>query len=95
MKVCIGSKNKTKIDAIKEALALYDEYKGAEIVGVGAESGVADQPLSLAEIMKGAHNRAKGSFDKEYIFSVGIESGLMKVPRTVSGYMGYNSSCNI
>ena len=86
MKVCVGSKNQTKIDAIKEALLLYDEYKDAEIVGVGVESGVSDQPMSLSVIMKGSHNRAKRAF-QECDLGVGVESGLMRVPQTESGYM--------
>ena len=86
MKVCVGSKNKTKIDAVKEALLLYDEYKGAKVVGVDVLSGVPEQPMSLSEIMRGSHNRAKRAFVNCDI-SVGVESGLMKVPRTESGYM--------
>ena len=86
MKICVGSKNKAKLAAVKEALLLYDEYKNAEVAGKDVDSGVSEQPLSLGEIMKGSHTRAKGAFE-DCVLSVGIESGLMKVPRTDSGYM--------
>ena len=84
IKVCVGSKNNTKVQAIQEGLQLYDEYKDAEVVGVSVESGVSDQPLSLDETIQGSHNRAKNSFS-ECVLSVGIESGLMQVPQV--GYM--------
>ncbi len=86
MKVFVGSKNTTKIDAIKEALLLYDEYKNADVSGVDVDSGVSDQPMSLNEIILGSHNRAKSSFS-DCVISVGIESGLVEVPLIDSGYM--------
>ncbi len=49
-------------------------------------SGVSDQPKSLEETIEGAKNRArKAHNDCDYSF--GIESGLMAVPHTKSGYM--------
>ena len=42
--------------------------------------------MSLDETIKGAINRAQGSFNNCQ-YSVGLESGLMTVPYTKSGYM--------
>lgn len=88
MKIKIGSTNPTKVDALKETLAQYDFLASAEVKGISVESGVSNQPKSLEETIRGAINRAKAAFiDCKY--SVGIESGLMKVPHTKTGYMDF------
>ena len=88
MKIKVGSTNEVKIGAVREALALYSGFANAEVLGVAAASLVSDQPKSLEETMQGAMNRAKGAFaDCEYSF--GIESGLMRVPNTKTGFMDF------
>ena len=90
MKINIGSKNKAKVDALKEILKEYPDFLNAEIISKDVGTGVADQPKSLDETIKGAMNRAKNCFDNcEY--SVGLESGLMKVPETKTGYMDFTA----
>ncbi len=86
MKIIIGTKNSTKITAVKEIISDYDFLKNAEVGGTETESGIADQPKSLEETIRGAQNRAKNVFEN-CNYSLGIESGLMKVPETKSGYM--------
>ncbi len=86
MKVKVGSKNKVKVAAVKEALSLYEDFADAEVKGSAVPSLVSEQPKSLEEILKGAQNRARGAFISCNM-SVGIESGLMEVPRSHSGYM--------
>lgn len=86
MKVNIGSKNKQKIDALEEILKEYPDFFNAEVVSKEVGSDVSDQPKSLEETIRGAKNRAKNSFDN-CRYSFGLESGLMKVPETKSGYM--------
>lgn len=49
-------------------------------------SSVSNQPKSLDETVRGAMNRALGSF-VDCSYSFGIESGLMAVPNTKSGFM--------
>ena len=86
LKINVGSLNKAKLEAVKEILSDYEHLKGASVNGIEVDSGVADQPLTIDESIKGAINRAKGSFvDCDY--SIGLESGLMKIPHTKSGYM--------
>ena len=47
---------------------------------------VANQPKTLEETIEGAINRARNAFiDCNY--SIGLESGLIKIPNTKSGYM--------
>ena len=86
MHIKVGTRNRAKLEAVAEMLAEYPHLKDATIEGVEVSSGVSNQPLSLEETVTGAENRAKAAFaDCDY--SVGIESGLMNVPRTKSGYM--------
>ncbi|PIT93904.1 inosine/xanthosine triphosphatase [Candidatus Falkowbacteria bacterium CG10_big_fil_rev_8_21_14_0_10_43_11] len=86
MKIIVGSTNPVKIDAVREIIKEYDFLAGAEVSGVKVASEISEQPLSLEEIIQGAINRAKKAWqDCEY--SVGIESGLMSVPKTKTGYM--------
>jgi inosine/xanthosine triphosphatase len=86
MKIHIGSKNQIKIKAVEELLRDYPHLKDAEIFSFGATSGVSDQPKSLDESVRGAMNRAKEVF-RGSTYSLGIESGLMSVPNTKSGFM--------
>jgi len=86
MKINVGSKNEVKVSALKELLAEYDFLAGAEVGAVDAPSEVSKQPKSLEETITGAINRARYSFN-DCDLSCGIESGLMRVPSTKSGYM--------
>lgn len=86
IKIKVGSKNQAKVAAVEELLSDYPHLSGAEVVDVGSSSQVSDQPLSLEETVRGAINRAQNCFG-ECDYSVGIESGLMKVPGSKSGYM--------
>lgn len=86
MKIKVGTKNKSKIDSVIEIVQEYPHLSDSEVEGVNIESGVSDQPKSLDETINGAMNRAKGVFiDCDY--SIGIESGMMSVPMSKSGYM--------
>ncbi|MDP3999017.1 MAG: inosine/xanthosine triphosphatase [bacterium] len=90
MKVKVGSTNNAKVSAVKEILVSYKDFAQAEVLGVKTESGVSDQPKSLEETLTGAMNRAKSAFlDCDYSF--GIESGLMAVPFTKTGYMDFTA----
>jgi inosine/xanthosine triphosphatase len=86
MKINIGSQNKSKVDAVKEILLDYPHLADAEVVMMSTESGVANQPKSLEETMRGAMNRAKGAWN-DCDYSIGLESGLMHVPMSKTGYM--------
>ncbi len=88
MRINIGSKNPTKIAALKETIAAYDFLAGAEITTHEAQSGVSPQPKSMEETITGATNRAKAAF-ADCAYSIGIESGLMHVPQAKSGYMDF------
>jgi inosine/xanthosine triphosphatase len=82
----VGSKNQVKVSAVEEILQDYPHLKDAVVEGVEVSSGISDQPMTLEEIVDGARNRAIGAFI-DCTYSFGIESGLMAVPHTKSGYM--------
>lgn len=86
MKINIASKNPTKVDAVKELILEYPHLKNADVFSVEAPSNVSDQPKSLEETVQGATNRARTVF-KDCDYSFGIESGLIAVPGTKSGFM--------
>ncbi len=86
MKVNIGSKNITKVEAVEEALRDFSEFVSAEVVSVDVDSGVHKQPKSMEQTIQGAMNRARNAFN-DCDLSFGLESGLIVVPNTKSGYM--------
>ncbi len=86
MKIGIGSKNKTKVNAVVELLKDYPMFNGAEIEGVDVAIDEFGHPKSLKETVEGAIGRAKEAF-KGHDYGFGIEGGLMEVPYSKSGYM--------
>jgi inosine/xanthosine triphosphatase len=82
MRVLVGSLNKVKLEAVKEAFARY--FPGVEVTGVGIESGVPGQPVD-EQTFEGARNRAlklqeinrKQGLDSR--FCVGIEGGVLEL----------------
>ncbi|MBI4098724.1 MAG: inosine/xanthosine triphosphatase [Candidatus Magasanikbacteria bacterium] len=86
MLIIVGSKNPVKIAAVREIIADYPLIAGATVEGVAVDSGVTDQPITLEATIDGAINRAKAAF-KDCHYSFGIESGIMPVPHTKTGYM--------
>ncbi len=62
MKIIISTENKAKIQAIEEVLhQVWDDF---EIVSEKFPSGISEQPLSEAEGIKGAINRAENAKQK-------------------------------
>ena len=85
MKVIVGSLNPVKLKATRNILEkIYGEI---DISSTDVDSGVPDQPFGLDETIKGAVNRAKNSYSVDMDLSVGIESGLMETPNTITGYI--------
>lgn len=86
MQFAVGSTNKAKVSAVVEILKDYPHLAHAGVTSLKTDSGVSDQPKSLEETVEGATNRARAAKgDADY--GIGIESGLIAVPKTKSGYM--------
>jgi inosine/xanthosine triphosphatase len=86
MNIHVASTNKAKVRAVEEAVKDYDIFKEAIVKSVDVSSGVSDQPKSLDETVQGAQSRAQNAFGG-CDYSFGIESGLMAVPETKTGFM--------
>ncbi|MCJ7827592.1 inosine/xanthosine triphosphatase, partial [Patescibacteria group bacterium] len=78
-KVAVGSGNPVKLGCTQKAFTSYWSGKKFEFVAEGVRSGVADQPMSDEECIKGAKHRAKKVLEKmKADFGVGIEGGIIK-----------------
>lgn len=86
MIVNIGSKNPNKLNAVKEAFLLFEPFQKAHFESVNANSEISNQPVGFEETITGALNRSKNAFTG-CTFSVGLESGLVPIPMTRTGYM--------
>lgn len=86
MRINIGTISPVKVRAVKDVIADYLFLNKAKVSSFKVGSGVSDQPMSLEETILGAKNRAKNSFDNCDL-SFGIESGLMAIPETKTGFM--------
>ena len=91
MIVRIGTKNETKLTAVRTALSKYpDLFPDAVIEGVAVKTEEFGHPKSLEQTIEGATDRAKQAFaGADYGF--GLEGGLMAVPGSASGYMETNA----
>lgn len=76
MIVAVGSERKSKQEAVRKAFSHY--YKGFTVVGFKCDSGVAAQPMSDGEAIRGATNRALAAV-KHGDIGVGIEAGMKKI----------------
>jgi len=82
MKVLVGSLNKVKIEAVKEAFSKY--FAEVEVADIEIDSRVPGQPIN-EQTFEGARNRAlelqkinrKERLDGR--FFVGIEGGILKI----------------
>ncbi len=87
MIITVGSLNPVKLGAIREVMA--GRFPDARFEPVAVDSGVSVQPLGLEETLRGAKNRARAAFvlAGSCDLSVALESGLIPVPETRTGYM--------
>ena len=80
MIVAVGSKNPVKVEGTRSAFAAIWPSKKWEVRGVAVSSSVPAQPMSDAESIRGAGNRARRSREApDADFGVGLEGGIQKV----------------
>ena len=84
MIIRIGSLNPVKVAAIREVMTT--RFPDARFTPANVDSGVSVQPLGLAETLRGAKNRARAAF-ADCDLAVALESGLVPVPESRTGYM--------
>lgn len=79
MELAVGSTNPVKIDAVERTLERYEPT----VIAVDVDSGVDEQPRSIAETVTGAENRARRALaatDADY--GVGLEGGVARLEGT-------------
>ncbi len=81
MLVAIGSTNPVKIAATSAAFRAVWPHESWLFEPVATPSGVADQPMSNGESIRGARNRASRALAAadDAAYGVGIESGLTEI----------------
>lgn len=86
MIVAVGSSNPVKVKAVENVLS---KFFSASVVAKAVETGVPPQPIGVEVTIRGAICRAKAAIRSEPSadLGVGIESGLLEFPSTISGYM--------
>ena len=84
LKVAVGSTNRAKVEAVRDALKVIGwDY---ELVPVSVDSGVSDQPM-CEETYYGARNRAKSAVLKTHAdLGIGIEGGICPFMNRVMGF---------
>lgn len=85
MIVKVGSQNPVKVQATRNILTKL--YNDVNVFSVHVHSGVPDQPIGLEQTIEGAVNRAKRAYSPDCDLGVGIESGLLETPHTITGYV--------
>ncbi len=85
--LAVGTRNPVKLAAVTNVL---DRIFGSKfkVVQVDVSSGVPKQPIGLGQTILGAVNRARLAKKavSDAVFGVGIEAGLTKVPKSLTGY---------
>jgi inosine/xanthosine triphosphatase len=77
LKIVVASKNPVKLEAVESAFAACFKTP-LELIPVSVPSGVAEQPVSDAETLQGARNRAANALNKipDVHYAVGLEGGV-------------------
>ena len=74
MKVAVGSRNPAKLQAVRKAILRV--WPEAQVEGVNVPSGVSEMPMSDAECLAGARNRARAAREALAAdLGVGLEGG--------------------
>lgn len=79
MKIAVGSTNPTKLNAVR--IVVEQVWPEAELLPVAVPTGVSAMPMSDAECIAGARNRAKQA--RALVgaaFGVGLEGGVHQDP---------------
>ena len=91
--VRVGTLNPPKLEAVRRAMTAYQP--AVSIEGVAVDSGVSEQPVGFAEIVRGARNRARAAAASgDCDLAVGIEDGLVALT-DVEGAPVLNVGCAI
>ena len=92
MRIIVGSQNPAKLEAVSVAFASFFPEVSFEVQPVSVPSGVSHQPLSDAETLLGATNRANAArgLEPDADFWLGIEGGLQPSPGNSEAYLSFS-----
>lgn len=85
MIINIGSKNPSKIEAVREVLREYESLEIDQINSIEVSSCVPEQPFGWNDTIEGSKERARKSFIN-CDYSIGLESGLIQLPNSKSHF---------
>ena len=86
MRIAVGSINPVKIKAARNVLRKFFPKVKVRGVDVGAE--LPPQPIGDLKIIACAIRRAKSALTSgKFDLGIGIEAGLVRAPRTLSGFV--------
>ncbi len=75
MKVAVGSTNPVKIAAVRDVICRV--WPEARILSIAVEPGIGSMPMSSAETLLGAENRARNALlQSSADFGIGLEGGV-------------------
>jgi inosine/xanthosine triphosphatase len=88
MRIVVASTNQVKIEAARLGFVRLFPDQAWEAVGVAAQSGVSDQPMSDADTLTGALNRSRAAQTArpEADYWVGIEGGCEDTARGLEAF---------
>ena len=88
MKIVVASRNPVKLEASRQGFAQVFPDTPLEVIGADAASGVSEQPMSDAETLAGARNRASNARKAypEADYWVGIEGGIEDVDGALQAF---------
>ncbi|HEY4963651.1 MAG TPA: inosine/xanthosine triphosphatase [Candidatus Saccharimonadales bacterium] len=86
MIINVGSKNRTKIEAVTNLVSGHPLFKNVIVNGVEVDVEEFGHPKTLKDTIYGAKQRAKQAF-VNCSYSFGLESGMFKSSGTKSGYL--------
>lgn len=75
MIVQVGSTSRVKLRAVRRAFSMF--FPRVRVVAASVSSGVSEKPSSMAELVRGARNRALQARGGDY--AVGIEAGFFRL----------------
>lgn len=88
LRVVVGSGNPVKLQAVRQAFLRVFPHISCEVEGRKVASGVADQPQSDAETLRGAEQRARAcrSVAPNADYWIGLEGGIARREGAVEAF---------
>lgn len=84
----VASKNPIKIECAEKGFSKVFPNSDLKVKGISVPSGVADQPMTDAETLEGAKNRAENARESEpeADYWIGIEGGIAEPSETMEAF---------